>query len=330
MPIAVVGAGVSGLSCGILLLERGHAVHLFAERCTPHTTSDRAGAVFSPFRAADDQRLRGWVRDSYACFRELAASEPDASGVSMTRLREYLLAPVAEDPWWAGLVEAYRRLEAVPVAYAAGVEARMPRMDMLRYMPYLMSRFESLGGRVHREHVPGLETLHARGYAVIVHCSGLGARELVPDSAVEPLRGQVLHVPNDIGLDDCLVEEARGATVTYLFAFSDHIVLGGTYERGQTEERTDENTLAAIVERCRRLLRDTGHPGWENLGRQRLRALAGLRPARIIGDRFEAVRLELESLGPGRHVIHNYGHGRTGVTLSWGCAAEVVRLVEGL
>jgi D-amino-acid oxidase len=47
----------------------------------------------------------------------------------------------------------------------------------------------------------------------------------------------------------------------------------------------------------------------------------GLRPVR------STVRLEREELGGGRVVIHNYGHGGAGVTLSWGCAAEVATLL---
>ena len=42
----------------------------------------------------------------------------------------------------------------------------------------------------------------------------------------------------------------------------------------------------------------------------------GVRPAR------PAVRLERAG-----DVVHCYGHGGAGVTLSWGCADEVIRLV---
>jgi D-amino-acid oxidase len=36
------------------------------------------------------------------------------------------------------------------------------------------------------------------------------------------------------------------------------------------------------------------------------------------------VRLERDQLPDGRTVIHNYGHGGAGFTLSWGCAREVL------
>ncbi len=46
----------------------------------------------------------------------------------------------------------------------------------------------------------------------------------------------------------------------------------------------------------------------------------GLRPGR------EGIRLELEEIG-GRTVIHNVGHGGSGLTLAWGCAGDVVKLI---
>jgi D-amino-acid oxidase len=42
-----------------------------------------------------------------------------------------------------------------------------------------------------------------------------------------------------------------------------------------------------------------------------------------------SVRLELEERPGGRAVIHDYGHGGSGYTLSWGCAEEVAALARG-
>jgi D-amino-acid oxidase len=46
----------------------------------------------------------------------------------------------------------------------------------------------------------------------------------------------------------------------------------------------------------------------------------GLRPFR------PQVRLEAEATGDGPLVVHNYGHGGAGITLSWGCAREAAAL----
>jgi D-amino-acid oxidase len=50
--------------------------------------------------------------------------------------------------------------------------------------------------------------------------------------------------------------------------------------------------------------------------------IAGLRPYRD-----QTYRLEPEIVG-NKFVVHNYGHGGAGITLSWGCAQEVVSMVR--
>jgi D-amino-acid oxidase len=51
--------------------------------------------------------------------------------------------------------------------------------------------------------------------------------------------------------------------------------------------------------------------------------VAGVRPYRE-----GSYRLDAESVS-GKFVVHNYGHGGAGITLSWGCAARVKRIVQG-
>jgi D-amino-acid oxidase len=60
---------------------------------------------------------------------------------------------------------------------------------------------------------------------------------------------------------------------------------------------------------------------WPELDRANIVGRAvGLRPSRT------EIRLEKEHVGD-KVVVHNYGHGGAGVTLSWGCADEVARLM---
>lgn len=326
--IAVIGAGVIGLSCAIRLRERGHAVTVFAERRHPNITSSRAGAVFSPFRAEGDHRIRRWTEHAYGEFVRIAADAPE-SGVSLCLMREYMFTSSDADPWWASLVRDYRRIRPVPRGYSDAFEALVPRMAMARYMPYLERRFLSFGDTeiIDRE-ITNLKSPEVGDSRVIVNCTGVGARRLANDPAVTATRGQVLHLPNTLGFQDAVVEEGRGEITTYLFPFDDYVVLGGTYERDQWEERTDEPTLAAILERVRNLLRADNDRRWEKLTDNRLRAVAGLRPTRIRGTSLEDVRLESEPLSGNRSIIHCYGHGRAGVTMSWGSAADVAGLLD--
>jgi D-amino-acid oxidase len=50
--------------------------------------------------------------------------------------------------------------------------------------------------------------------------------------------------------------------------------------------------------------------------------VAGIRPARD-----KTFRLEAETVGS-KFIVHNYGHGGAGITMSWGCAAEVRDMVQ--
>jgi D-amino-acid oxidase len=329
-PIAVIGAGVIGLSCAIRLRERGHPVAFFAERRHPDITSSRAGAVFSPFRADGDERIRRWTEGAYDEFVRIAAEAPD-SGVSLCLMREYMFTDCDTDPWWASLVRNYRRIRPAPAGYSDGFEALVPRMAMARYMLYLERRFLAHGSApMAARSIADWNAPELSDFRVIVNCTGVGARRLANDPAITATRGQVLHLPNTLGFTDAVVEEGRGEITTYLFPFDDYIVLGGTYERDQWQERTDEPTLAAILDRVRDLLRADGDPRWQKLTDNRLRAVAGLRPTRIRGTSLEDVRLEAESAGTGRWIVHCYGHGRAGVTMSWGSADDVVTLIDQL
>ncbi|MBX3394227.1 MAG: FAD-dependent oxidoreductase [Phycisphaerae bacterium] len=330
-PVAVIGAGVVGLASAIRLREAGHPVTLFARDRTPETTSDRSGAIFSPYRIDGSPSAAQWTTESFAVFAALADDSPTASGVTMGRMRELFVEPLDADPWWSDIVEDFERLHNPPAPYVDGVRCILPKMNIPRYVPWLEERFVGgLSGCIVTETIASFQQLFDRGYHVIVNCSGLGARELAHDAAMTPYRGQILRIRNTIGLSECLLEggdDPNSAVGAYVFPFDDFVVLGGTFERGEENPVTEAAAIDGIVRRCAALLKACNVANAERLAADRIAALAGIRPCRDNASAHEAVRLERESLDCGRTIIHNYGHGRAGVTLSWGCAAEVVRLL---
>jgi D-amino-acid oxidase len=178
-----------------------------------------------------------------------------------------------------------------------------PVVDMPAYLRYLRRRAEAAGVEIEIRRLASLDEPVA---PVVVNCTGIGARELVGDPGVIPVRGQIVVVENP-GITEFLVVE--GTPATYFFPQGNTVILGGTAEIGDDNTEPDPDTAKAIVERCVRL--EPLLAGARIVGHR-----VGLRPTR------STVRLERAG-----RVIHNYGHGGAGVTVSWACAREVTAML---
>ena len=317
MELLVIGCGVSGLTTGIALLRAGHSVRIWAKALPPETTSNVAAAVWYPYMAFPADRVAAWSADGYRVFLELA-SNPD-TGVIQSRVFDLLRAP-APDPAWKDDVHDFRHAPAdeLPAGFADARVFVAPVIDTSRYLDYLMRTFRAEGGNIEQRTVRDMSQALAESHAV-VNCTGLGARELVGDSEFRPLRGQVVRV-RPTGSRRVLLDDNEAGEVTYIVPRISDTILGGTDDEGDERTEPDPAITRDILRRCARL-----DPTLADLSEDDILGVAvGIRPVR------SAVRLEVESAGTGRWLIHNYGHGGAGVTLSWGCANEVARLVENV
>ncbi|MDN5893561.1 MAG: FAD-binding oxidoreductase [Nocardioides sp.] len=297
--VIVVGAGVVGLACAVRLLESGHRVDVLARDLPLETTSSVAAAFWYPYRAFPQERVTAWAATAYAEFVGLAGEEH--SGVRMVTGTEYLHRR-QPDPWWISAVPSLARESALPDGYADGWSFTTPIIEMPIYLGWLIERIEALGGTITRLNLSALPT----GSCPVVNCAGLGARFLGSDKSVVPVSGQTVLV-EQVGLARWSLDESGP---TYVVPRSCDIVIGGTADEGEWNRTPSPEAARAILDRATRLV-----PALE--GAKVLRHKVGLRPVR------PAVRVERVG-----DVVHCYGHGGAGVTLSWGAADEVVRLLE--
>jgi D-amino-acid oxidase len=303
---------VSGLTCAVRLLEEGARVTVIARDATPDTTSAVAGAVWFPYRVRPNERTGPWGRVGYERFAGLA--ERDDMPVTMVELTVLFGEPLTDEPWWLGSMpgDSVRACGAgeLPDGYGDGRAARVPCIQAPAYLEWLSRRFDELGGTREQRELTSLDEPDAD---VVVNCAGVGACGLAQDDDLRPVRGQVAYVRTREPLR-FMVDETGPNALAYILPRPDVTVLGGTAEEGDHELRPRPDTTRDILERTRRLDPRLEHA--EYVG-----SAVGLRPAR------SEVRLEQDTTADGRPLIHNYGHGGSGFTLSWGCAEEVARFV---
>lgn len=311
--VAVVGGGVSGLTCAVRLLERGARVTLISKDAPGATTSAVAGAVWFPYRVRPNERTGPWGTVGYERFHHL--SKQPGAPVTMVEVTALYGDPLDEEPWWLGSLpdDAVRAAAPaeLPDGYGDGRVMWVPCIEAPAYLDWLVRRFDELGGeRQHR----AVASLDEPDGDAVVNCCGAEAGAFADDADVRPVRGQVAYV-RPRHRPRFMIDDEGPNALAYVLPRPDVTVLGGTAEEGDWERRPRPETTCAILEKARLL--DPRLETAEYVG-----AAVGLRPGR------REVRLELDTLPSGRPLVHDYGHGGSGFTLSWGCAEEVARLVE--
>jgi D-amino-acid oxidase len=306
--IAIIGAGVSGLTCGVVFAEQGYRAVIFAKDIGQQTTSGAAAAVWFPYHVEPAERVIPLALETYQVLLDLARVRE--SGVSIIESRQFLRTGDIQIPDWAIPLGA----SVVPSSgqndhrFASGFSMKVPLMDTTIYLDYLAARFLKAGGEINANvHFEKLEDVDTK-FDLVINCAGIGARELARDLDLEPHRGQIAIVPRIDGLSCAVV--CDDAPLMYAIPRTNDCVFGGTNELSDNLT-ADPGTTSRIVAECSRVLNIDKLPV--------LAERVGLRPFRKLG-----VRLERDQLRDGRTVIHNYGHGGAGFTLSWGCAREVL------
>jgi D-amino-acid oxidase len=308
----VLGAGVSGLTTAVCLAEVGVRVRVRAREMPAAATSFAAGAMWGPLLVEHDE-VEAWSEQTLG---ELTGLAGDATGVRLVHGIEACRTP-AEPAGPVTRIADFRHCAPaeLPPGFLVGWRYTAPLIDMPVYLKYLDDRLAAAGVTIEPGEVTSLED--AAGDArVVVNCTGFGASRLVPDEDVRAVRGQLVVAENP-GLTEYFAEFTHDETdMTYYLPMGAHVILGGCAEAVGEDLRPDQETLDAIVRRCVAVeprLRDARIIGYR----------VGLRPAR------PRVRVEHARLG-GADIVHNYGHGGAGVSLSWGCAFKVRDVVSDL
>lgn len=341
--IAVVGGGVIGLSVANRLVDHQATVTIFSPQPLSDITSSVAAAYWAPYWVGDYDRAIG--SQTLAELQRLAVENID--GVHVFPFEEWLTEQGARELdqeletayWWRHLPGIQFSREPMPgaptVAFGGSdvrfvekvrftsVVARMPD-----YLAWLQRRLRetSLVSWEHRW-IDSLQSLSG-DFDAVVNCTGWGAKTLVaddPDTAnMRLLAGHAVIVDApEITTAVSLHRSPFRQTPVYVVPRqgSRHDVLcGGTAIEISQPLNPRERVSLWLDEQCDDVLRRTQSVLPMVRGRQELQRCVGIRPMR------NRVRIERDQHCP--QLVHCYGHGGSGLTLSWGSADRVVEILS--
>ena len=314
--IAIVGAGVIGLTAAHELALAGHQVRVRAEHDGAASVSGVAAAIWFPHDVPNNDRVLTSAGVTYRRLVELAA-EPD-TGVRM-RSGRVLARHHDPDLSWTSALPTHRPLPSSRLPPGCtGIECTLPMVVTDVYLAWLRRVVMDLGVTITTGRVSTIDELCAAEPDVdgVVVAAGIrSARLLGDDDEVYPIRGQVVRLANP-GLTDWILDDENPAGLTYVVPRDHDVVCGGTGDIGCWDETVDPGVEAAIRQRAEALVP-------ELIGQPVLSRAVGLRPGR------RDVRLEPVG-GHSRPVFAAYGHGGAGFTLAWGDAAATVDWADHL
>lgn len=334
--VAIVGAGVIGLTASVHLLQRFPGkldLTLLADKFSPDTVSDKSTWLFLPLvrpitaktksNCAQDEEIKRWMRTSFSIFQSIFSSEDNAQvGISLVYGYMYFSKPLSE-PWWKDLMFGSRRVD-MESAEAKNLSVPSDCVDIwtfgtysmnpTNFLQWLMGKAKKNGCTVEKKMISSLDELTS-SYDIVIKCTGLSSCKELFDSKMYPIRGQAVIVKAPWVKHWVVHLQESEVHHSVIVPRGSEVVLGGTAEVGHWNESTDPDTIRDIIKRCQDLVPSLR--GAEVVG-----DWAGLRPGR------DHIRLEGCACQGGNLLIHCYGHGGSGVTLSWGCAVDIGDMVE--
>lgn len=309
MEIAVVGGGIIGRTAAFILQNAGHSVTIISDKEHHATTSAVAGGLWKPVYAEPREKLIRWANATYDWFESIPAHSESGNGLQWVPAK---LHQTIQDNSvvWAERVPDLRRVATALDLYdeiLSTHEATLPIADMSYFLPWLISESQKIGVKDERKRIHSLDEAHDYGELVIL-ATGLETNYLVPDAGLYPIQGQILRVENPGGIG--YHQFNTDSISLYIIPRINDVVIGGTHVEHADGVDVDLALQEIMLERAIRF-----EPKLTN--QKILSSLVGLRPGR------SEVRVERLD-----KVIHAYGHGGSGITVSWGVALDILQLVE--
>ena len=258
-PVAVLGCGAVGLATARLLQEAGFDVTIYTKELPPDTTSNVAGAAWSPFLVADPERIEPGFQQQllfaalYAHKRFVGMLSANAPGVrwirsySVGRARLGHSGAMEAQSLFRSIRPEFREMTAAEHPFPVGNSVRQSDTLLIeppRYLGALIDAFRQASGKVVVGNIADRLSIARLPERLVFNCTGMGAKDLFHDAELTPARGQLTFLKPQPEVDYAVSHDDL-----YMLPRTDGIVLGGTYELGVSSLMPDVDKMRKILTR---------------------------------------------------------------------------------
>jgi D-amino-acid oxidase len=251
-PVAVIGAGVMGLTTARLVQEAGFPVTVYAAALPPETTSNIAGGQWHPFghfrrSSVTSEWQEQFRRAADYSWRRFQIMVGDDYGIRW--LPTYAEADSPEAPFIPNFPPVNRLLKPGEHPFPVASVCRFDTMyvETGRFLRQLIRDMEGAGGRFAIRSFASPAEIAALPERLVFNCTGLGARALFGDDMLRPVRGQLA-----ILLPQPEIRYAFTGEAGYMFPRADGILLGGTFEYDEWDATPQPEAIRRILESHKR------------------------------------------------------------------------------
>jgi D-amino-acid oxidase len=262
--VAILGAGVVGLTTAYDLLAQGYEVHIYADEWSPNLTSNVAAGIWSPLSFPKDlpeekkQLHLRMQKNAEDRFLKSVGDSPEFEGVRIipsysfkaqssqesdrVKKREEVIAYFDN-----GVIKSGRR------TYELGIDGQL-------FMNDLYNKVKQTGAVLKECHFESLRDILNLEESTIINCTSMGSIKLFNDQEFVPVRGQLVYFKAQKEIDYLYFHAIDNTPndpnlfFVSIYPWSDRIILGGVYEQDQKEAVATQDVIDKIIENAEKCL----------------------------------------------------------------------------